>query len=252
MFREGEVIGSIFVARRETGALHRLAGPAAEDLRRPGGDRDRKRAPVHRAGQTQSRPHRGAGAADGDERDPARDLELADGRPARVRHHRAARGKTVRAEVAVVSRFDGKLIELAAIDGHRARRREDRPHAVPDAGRRADRDRRASSGTLHVVHLPDVLAEQDYEIKDFARAAQYRSASACPLLRNRQVIGVDLRRTGKAGPVHRHAGRSCSRPSPTRRSSRSRTYGCSRHWTPATATSPRRWSSRRRRARSCA
>ena len=71
MFRDGQVIGSIFVGRREAG-LFTDPGRAAEDVRRPGGHRDRERAAVHGAGGPQPRPHRGAGAADGDERDPAR------------------------------------------------------------------------------------------------------------------------------------------------------------------------------------
>ena len=44
---------------------------------------------------------------------------------------------------------------------------------------------------------------------------------------------------------------SWSRRSPIRPSSPSRTSACSRSWRFGTATSPRRWSSRRRRARSC-
>ena len=56
----------------------------------------------------------------------------------------------------------------------------------------------------------------------------------------------------RLGPRRSPTSRSrCSRPSPTRRSSPSRTCACSGNWRRATATSPRRWSSRPRPARSC-
>ena len=54
-----------------------FSGPAdraAQDLRRPGGHRHRERPPVQGAGGAQPRPDRGAGAADGHRRDPARHL----------------------------------------------------------------------------------------------------------------------------------------------------------------------------------
>ena len=44
------VIGSIIRGAQNSGALHRLAGRVAEDLRRPGRDRDRERAPVQGTG----------------------------------------------------------------------------------------------------------------------------------------------------------------------------------------------------------
>ena len=62
----------------EAQALHGTPGRPPRDLRRPGGDRDRERAALQRAGDAQPRPHRDAGAADRDGRDPARHLELAD------------------------------------------------------------------------------------------------------------------------------------------------------------------------------
>ena len=48
------------------------------------------------AGGRQPRPHRGARAADGDERDPARHQQLADRHPARARHRGGERGSAVR------------------------------------------------------------------------------------------------------------------------------------------------------------
>ena len=83
----------------EARPVRRLPGRAAQDLRRPGGHRDRERAPVHRTRRPQPRPHGGAGAADGDERNPARDQRLADRRAAGVRRHRAQCGRPLRQPV---------------------------------------------------------------------------------------------------------------------------------------------------------
>ena len=46
MVREGQVVGAIFVARTQPGFLRELPSSAAQDLRRPGSDRDRERAAV--------------------------------------------------------------------------------------------------------------------------------------------------------------------------------------------------------------
>ena len=55
-------------------AVHGAPDRPPEDLRRPGRDRHRERPPLPGAGDAQPRPHRDAGAADGDRRDPARHL----------------------------------------------------------------------------------------------------------------------------------------------------------------------------------
>ncbi len=68
---------------------------ASRDLRRPGRHRHRERPPVHGARGPQPRPHRGPRAADGHQRDPARHLELAHRRPARLRHDRRERQPAV-------------------------------------------------------------------------------------------------------------------------------------------------------------
>ena len=48
MLRENKAIGAITVNRANARTVHRQAGRAAQDLRRPGGDRDRERAAVQR------------------------------------------------------------------------------------------------------------------------------------------------------------------------------------------------------------
>ncbi|HEV2039867.1 MAG TPA: GAF domain-containing protein, partial [Casimicrobiaceae bacterium] len=92
------------------------------------------------------------------------------------------------AEVAVVSRFDGGMIELAAIDG-----------IVPEAvaiirglfplqlSAHTVSSRVIRDGT--VVQIADVLEDPDYDTKNFARAAQYRAALGVPIVRGGQVIG---------------------------------------------------------------
>jgi len=101
------------------------------------------------------------------------------------------------ADVAVVSSFDGVLIELAAIHG-----------MVPEAVKIARtlfpmkiNSQAITAGVIRsaaVVHIPDVLAEQSYELKDFARAAQYRGALGVPIVRSRRVIGSIF--VGRATP----------------------------------------------------
>ena len=57
MLRENSAIGTIAVTRADAGAVHGQADRAAQDLRRPGGDRDRERAAVQGAAGAQRRGH---------------------------------------------------------------------------------------------------------------------------------------------------------------------------------------------------
>ena len=98
LMREGVPLGAPDGAPRRGAAVHREADQAPGDLRRPGRDRHRERAPVPGARAAEPRPQRGARAADGDGGDPAGHLELADGHPADVRGHRRERRAAVRGE----------------------------------------------------------------------------------------------------------------------------------------------------------
>ena len=82
-------IGTITVTPARCRAVHRQADRAAADLRRPGGDRDRERAPVQR-------DQGGARAADRDGRDPAGDQQLAVRLAAGIRRDRRARAGALR------------------------------------------------------------------------------------------------------------------------------------------------------------
>ena len=98
--RGRQVVGAIAVARARDRAVPRQADRAAADLRRPGGDRDRERAPVQR-------DEGGARAADRDQRDPAGDQQLAD-RLQPVFEAIAESGQSL---------FDGATIWVAMRDG---------------------------------------------------------------------------------------------------------------------------------------
>ncbi len=110
------------------------------------------------------------------------------------------------------------------------RRRRSCAAHLPDAARRRDRSTRAlPSGTAPIVHVADVLDDPATMPRTSRRAGGFRSVLAVPMLREGQRIGVDRRRPARTRAVYRTAGRRCSRPSPTRPSSRSRTCGCSRN-----------------------
>ena len=106
-------------------------------------------------------------------------------------------GKLCRAEVAVVSRFDGALIQLAAIHGVK-------PDAVEIV--RALYPMRLDQQTVtarvvrdaEVVHIDDVLADPTYALKEFARAAEYRAGLGVPIVRDGQVLGSIF--LGRANP----------------------------------------------------
>jgi GAF domain-containing protein/DNA-binding response OmpR family regulator len=106
-------------------------------------------------------------------------------------------GRLCGAEVAVVSRFDGAMIELAAIDG-----------VVPEAVKlvrgmypmQIDAQTvtaRAIRGSA-VVHVADVLADATYGSKDFARVANFRAGLGVPMVDGVQVIGAIF--VGRAVP----------------------------------------------------
>ncbi len=106
-------------------------------------------------------------------------------------------GRLCDAGVAVVSRFNGGVIELAAIDG-----------VVPEAVKivrslfplQVDAQTvtsRVIRGAM-VVHVADVLADQSYETKDFARAAGFRAGLGVPIVRDQRVVGSIF--VGRATP----------------------------------------------------
>ena len=112
--------------------LHRQADPAPRDLRRPGRHRHRERPALQGAGGPEPRPHRDARAADRHGRDLAGHLELADRRPARLRHDRAERRAALRGPVLL------RLSLRWGVSSTSCRKKGSRPRASRPARRLAD------------------------------------------------------------------------------------------------------------------
>ena len=103
------------------------------------------------------------------------------------------------------------------------------------------------------VHVPDLQAAEREFPEGVAYARQYghRTTLATPLLREGSAIGAILIRRMEVRPFTDKQIDAGSRSSPPRRSSPSRTRGCSTSCRRARASSPRRWSSRPRPPRCC-
>ena len=93
------------------------------------------------------------------------------------------------AEFGSVSRFDGTLLQSAALHGVTREGVEAVRAVFPmrlDAETMAARAFRARA----VIHVEDVLADPRYQVKDTALAAGWRAALAVPMLRGSEVIGT--------------------------------------------------------------
>ena len=125
LMRDGGAYGAIFTVPPRAARVPARPGRAGRDLRAPGGDRDRQRAPVQR-------DQGGARPADRDQRDPARDLELADRRAAGDRRgRRRARAILCDAPSAhVLLLDDGKLDTMSSYCARRGQRDPARATAV--------------------------------------------------------------------------------------------------------------------------
>jgi signal transduction histidine kinase len=101
------------------------------------------------------------------------------------------------AEIGVVSRFDGQVIQLAAIHGltqggtEAVRRAFPMPPSSESVTARSFRNRA-------VVHVRDVLADPQYQYRDTAQAARFRCTLGVPMFREGHVIGVIF--VGRAKP----------------------------------------------------
>ncbi len=97
--------------------------------------------------------------------------------------------KLCEAQVSVVTRVEGEEIHLAAAHGINVEATEAIRRYFPadvrtgSASSRAFRDR-------SVVHIPDVLADSEYDAKHIARAGEWRGCLAVPMFREGQVIGT--------------------------------------------------------------
>jgi GAF domain-containing protein len=93
------------------------------------------------------------------------------------------------ADVSVVSRFDGELIQLVALHGLAQEGME----AVRGAFPMRSSDETVTARAFRnrsVVHVPDVLADPLYETKGAARVGGYHGCLGVPMVREGRVIGV--------------------------------------------------------------
>ena len=106
-------------------------------------------------------------------------------------------GRLCNAEVAIVSRYEKGPIELAAIHGINSEAVEIIRTLYPmDVAMQTVTARTVRSG--EIVHVADVLAEADYPIKPFARAAHFRAGLGVPIVRDARVLGTIF--VGRATP----------------------------------------------------
>src|SRR5262249_30723766 len=100
------------------------------------------------------------------------------------------------AEVGQVTRLDGEQLHLGALYGSSIAGieavRQTFPRRLSGAGaqERAIRDRA-------IVHIPDVLLDDEYRLQEAALAAGYRAILAVPMLREDRAIGALI--IGRAG-----------------------------------------------------
>jgi len=101
------------------------------------------------------------------------------------------------AEVGLVTRFDGVLVDVKAVYGTSAEGRDAirRVYPMPPSGAatsaRAIRD-------CAIAHIPDVLADEGYGIPESAIASGFRAALSVPMLREARAIGSIT--IGRAAP----------------------------------------------------
>ena len=177
-----------------------------------------------------------------------------DRRPARVRHDRAQRAPAVRRPVArghplrrhAHRRGVAPQPDRPGRDRWRSSERQCPRAPEPRTGRPTGRSSSgawSTSGRAGGARLP---------VPGHGPGAGYRSMLAVPMIREGAGRSARSRSRARRPGRSRSARSSSLKTFATRRSSPSRTSGCSRSWRPATATSPRPSSSRRRPARSCA
>jgi GAF domain-containing protein len=93
------------------------------------------------------------------------------------------------AEISLVSIVEGELIRLASIHGPSKAGAEMVRRAFPM--RLTDETVAARAiRTRNVCHVPDVLSDPQYQLKDTACVSGYRGALGVPMVRDEQVVGV--------------------------------------------------------------
>src|SRR6266478_8539224 len=88
-----------------------------------------------------------------------------------------------------VHMFDGALIHFNAVANWNAEGADALRRAFPRPATRTSTSGRVIL-TAHVVEIPDVLADPEYQLTDVAQVARYRSSLGVPMLHQGRVIGV--------------------------------------------------------------
>src|SRR5438093_1023910 len=102
------------------------------------------------------------------------------------------------AELSVVTRFDGTMLQIVALYGVTREVLE----AVQRSAHPVSADSEGISArvlrTRDIVHVADVLSDETYDLKEEARAGGWRSGLGVPILRDGEVTGVIF--VGRATP----------------------------------------------------
>ena len=150
--------------------------------------------------------------------------------------------RLLRARSGTLSRVVGDQIELAAHtstdDAGDAATRAAFPQPLSFGGVHAQTIRNRAPLNIADAHTDPRLPEAAHT---YAQVRGYRSQGAVPMLRHDEVVGaIAVARRERRG-IHGRRRSPCSRPSPTKRSSRSRTCVCSRSWSTINRDLTRRW-----------
>ena len=221
LLRDSVAIGAIVIRRIEVRPFTDNADQAPRNLRRPSGHRYRERAAVQGT-RRRNRNSRSAGAANRDERDPGRHRQLADG-------HAAGAGRVCRERRAAL--WDRCLIRRSRLHV-RDRWRSCGPHSGPTTTPigRANAWQAEPCLMRRTMHVHDLPTERnDFQIvRSLATGA--RLLLATPLLRGGLSIGSITASAARRCARSQTSKSHFSKPSLTKRSSPSRTCGCSRNW----------------------
>ena len=185
MLRDGEIVGAISVTRVRAGRFAEQRDRAAENLRQPGGDRDRERAPVQR-------DQGGARAADGDVRSAQRHEPFAARTCSRCSTSlRERAGLLCRAEGSRVWLESGGKLHANAMKGYGATYGRDslgteltlRPTSVVG---RAFLERR----TLHFDDVVPLMETEFPDVRELQAKNGFRTVLAVPMILKGESIGA--------------------------------------------------------------